>query len=86
MHHRLHIKFRNEKLVLKQAAVYSGKKDDLRKVRDLVILFNGLATNSRSLLKFIAFRWKVMVATNVFAKLIRFNKKILRNTKIDIGE
>jgi hypothetical protein len=86
MKHRLHITFLNKKNEQKQGAIYSTKKSELQKIKNLMIVFNALATNSGPLLKFLAFRWKVMSATQFLGKLINFNKRVLRNRKIDIGE
>jgi hypothetical protein len=86
MKHRLHITFLNKKNEQKQGAIYSVKKAELEKIRNLMIVFNSLATNAGPLLKFLAFRWKVISATQFLGKLINFNKRVLRNKKIDIGK
>ena len=85
MKHRLHITFLNKKNEQKQGAIYSSKKKELGKIRNLMIVFNSLAINSGPLLKFLAFRWKVISATQFLGKLVNFNKRVLRNKKIDIG-
>lgn len=85
MKFRLHVRFQNAKDEQKQAAVYSTTRAELEKVRNLLILFNGLATQAGPLLKFIAFRWKVLGSTQFLGKLVNFNKRVIRNRKIDIG-
>ena len=86
MKFRLHLRFLNEKDEQKQAAVYSANKPELEKVRNLLVLFNGLASHAGPLLKFLAFRWKVLSSTHFLGKLVNFNKRVLRNKKIDIGK
>lgn len=85
MKFRLHVRFVDAKDQHKQAAVYSTSRKELEKVRNLMILFNGLATHAGPLLKFLAFRWKVLSSTHFLGKLVNFNKRIIRNRKIDIG-
>jgi hypothetical protein len=75
----------NKKNEQKQGAIYSTNKQELQKIRNLMIVFNGLATNARPLIKFLAFRWKILCATQFLGKVINFNKKVMRNKKIDIG-
>lgn len=85
MSHRLFFQYINQRRELKEGAVYANKKKELEKVKNLIIIFNGLGTHSYSLLKLLAFRWKVLFSTVLFGKMIRFNQKVLNNTNINIG-
>ena len=51
----------------------------------MLIVFNSFAFASKGLLRLLALRWKVLSATALFGKMVRFNQKLLRNPKIDIG-
>ena len=82
---RLHLRYRDEHQRLRQAAVYTNRKSELRKVKDMLIVFNSFAFASKGLLRLLALRWKVLSATALFGKMVRFNQKLLRNPKIDIG-
>lgn len=83
---RLHLRYRDEQQTLRQAAVYTNRKSELRKVKDMLIVFNSFAFSSKGLLRLLALRWKVLSATALFGKMVRFNQKLLRNPKIDIGK
>ena len=85
MTHRLYFQFINQRRELKEGSVYADNKKELKRIKDLFTIFNGMATHSYSLIKLIAFRWKVLASTVLLGRMIRFNQKVLGNTKIDIG-